>query len=600
MLPTVHLFLPEWSWSGIIGSMNTLQRYRIVLLVIVLACSAASTVSAGETVDRTAQAYYMRGSFMESGGDLVLAYTYYTYAEKYEPDNARIFYALARVTLEMGKYDETRKYAGRLVEKGIYDANARLMLAEVEYEENNKDKALELLDSIKDNEDVPRFEVYKFMARIYLENEDYTAARGALEKAREIDPGDLFVHYRLGLIYADTGNPDKAVESLKEAIAVNPGFAGSHLALGTILLHYGDPDGAIEAFEDVASLDPGNRTAVTELSRLYLERGRLEEGVELLEPLYNARDLGESGKLMLGRFYYGLGRDDDALTVFRALLATLGEKPQIMRAIAEIEMDRGNFRTAYEYLDRLIEIEPDRFNNYVGLVLIANGLAGDPSSPEEDKKFSSVEGTMYLKEAVQRMDRTRYSDNFIIGTVYRKIGDNERAEHFLTAAEELSPEARDVLVELAALYEDMGRLDEAIDRIRIVHGNEPEDASINNFYGYLLAVRGDSLDFAEELVKKALAGDPANGYYLDSLGWVKFKKGEFSEALRILVGASEIVVDDPVIWEHIGDTYMELGQPELAVESYTKSAEVDPDRPVIEEKMNEARNAASRAEKKVD
>ena len=240
------------------------------------------------------------------------------------------------------------------------------------------------------------------------------------------------------------------------------------------------------------------------------------------------------------------------------------------------------------------------FNNYVGLVLIANGLAGEPSSPEEDKKFSSVEGTMYLREAVRRMDRTRYSDNFIIGTVYRKIGDHERAEHFLTAAEKLSPGAKDVLIELAALYEDMGRLDDAIDRIRIVFANEPEDPSVNNFYGYLLAVKGDSLDFAEELVKNALATDPGNGYYLDSLGWVKYRKGDFSEALRILIGASEIVVDDPVIWEHIGDTYMELGRPELAIESYTRSAEVDPDRPVIEEKMNEAQSAASRAEKKVD
>jgi len=207
---------------------------------------------------------------------------------------------------------------------------------------------------------------------------------------------------------------------------------------------------------------------------------------------------------------------------------------------------------------------------------------------------------MYLKEAVRRMERTRYSDNFIIGTVYRKIDDPERAEHFLTAAEKISPESKDVLIELAALYEDLGRLDEAIERIMIVHRNEPEDASINNFYGYLLAVRGDSLDFAEELIKNALEVEPGNGYFLDSLGWVKYRKGEYPLALEVLLGASQIVVDDPVIWEHIGDTYMELGQPGLALESYTRSAEVDPDRPVIERKLSEARSAASGAEKKVD
>ena len=124
------------------------------------------------------------------------------------------------------------------------------------------------------------------------------------------------------------------------------------------------------------------------------------------------------------------------------------------------------------------------------LSFLANGLVGEPSSPEEDRRFSSVEGTIYLREAVKRMDRTKYSDNFIIGTVYRKIGDNERAEQFLTAAEELYPEDRDVLLELAALYEDMGRFDDALRRVKVVYGNEPEDASINNFYGFILAVKG--------------------------------------------------------------------------------------------------------------
>jgi tetratricopeptide (TPR) repeat protein len=316
----------------------------------------------------------------------------------------------------------------------------------------------------------------------------------------------------------------------------------------------------------------------------------------MLEPLYTERKLGENGKLMLGRFYYGLDREEDALKIFRALLATHGEKPAIMRAISEIEMDRGNFRTASEYFDRLTEIEPDRFSNWVGLVLMANGLAGDPSSRQEDRSFSSVEGTMYLREAVRRMDRSRFSDNYIIGTVYRKIGDPERAEQFLTAAEKLSPESREVLLELAALYEDLGKLDEAIEHIIIVHGNEPDDPGINNFYGYLLALRGDSLDFAEDLIRRALEEDPDNGYYLDSLGWVKYRKGDYPEALDILLGASQIVQDDPVIWEHIGDTYMELGKPELALESYLRSEEVEPGRPGIEDKVRQARDASSGSE----
>jgi tetratricopeptide (TPR) repeat protein len=567
--------------------------YGAIILLAAAATLAPVCTVAGEEINSDALAYYMRGSFLEADGDLIHAYTYYIYANKHEPDNASILFSLARVTLEMGKYDETREYTGRLIEKGVYEQDAKLMLADVEYEEGNNDEAIRLLESIKDADRAIQFEASKFLARIYLERKDTESARIALERARDIDPGDLFVHYRLGLIYADAGSIDKAVESLREAIEVNPGFAGSHLALGTILRHYGDAANAARAFEEVLEIDPGNRTAVIELSKIYLEKGRLEDGVELLEPLYEERRLGENGKLMLGRFYYGLGRDEDALKIFRSLIVTLGEKPVLLRAIAEIEMDRGHFRTASEYLERLVEIEPDVFNNYVGLVLLSNGLAGEPSDREEDKRYSSVEGTIFIKEAVKRMDRTEFSDNFIMGTVYRKIDDYERAEHFLTAAEEIEPEERDVLLELAALYEDLGRYDDSLKRIRIVFENEPEDASVNNFYGYILAVKGDSLDYAEQLITRALDSDPGNGYFLDSLGWVKFQKGEFSAALKILINASEIVSDDPVIWEHIGDAYMELGKPGMALESYNKSAEVDPNRPEIDAKVREARKAAS-------
>jgi tetratricopeptide (TPR) repeat protein len=531
---------------------------------------------------------------MESAGEMMLAYSYYTYAYRHDPGNAQIELALARVALELGKMDEARGYANSLLSKEKYVSSAKLVLAEVEYEARNRDRALELLESVADNEDVPRFEVYRFIARIQVEKNDPAAARAALEKARELDPGDLFVNYRLGLLYADEGNREKAVESLREAIRINPGFSGSYLALGSVLLHYGDEEGAMAAYEGALELDPGNRTAVGDLSRLYYEAGRYEDGVSLLEPLYEQRKLGENGKMILGRFYYRTGRSEDALTVFRALLATIGERPQVMRAVAEIEMELGNLRTASEYLERLVEIEPDLFNNYIGLVLISNGLAGEPSSDEEDRRFSSVEGTNYLRQAVSRMDRSAFYDNYIIGTVFRKNGDLEMAEKYLASAERIVPDDRGVLLELAALYEDQEKIDDALSRVRTAYGNEPQDPSINNFYGYLLAVKGDSLDLAEQLISRALDDDPANGYFLDSLGWVKFKKGEFSEALEILLSASEIVEDDPVIWEHIGDTYMKLGQPELAFESYSRSAEVEPGRRGIDDKMRQARNATGR------
>jgi tetratricopeptide (TPR) repeat protein len=281
-------------------------------------------------------------------------------------------------------------------------------------------------------------------------------------------------------------------------------------------------------------------------------------------------------------------------------MATYGETPQLLRAVAEIELDLGHHRTAYEYLQRLVRMAPDDFDNHVGMILLTNGLAGEPSGPEEALELSENEGARRLRDAARAVDRNSVGNNYLIGTVYRQSGDLERAEQFLARAEQLAPDDRRVLLELASVFEGMQRFDEAIKRISTLYENEPDDPRIANFYGYLLAEKGDRLDFARRLIERALEIDPGNGYYLDSLGWVRFKQGDYQAAAELLQSAIAAVGDDAVIWEHLGDAYAGLGMMAEAASSYSKSKELDPDRPRIGEKLRTAEAAVTRDKDRVE
>lgn len=561
---------------------------------------AGADAAGGTTIDRTALAYYMRGSFLEAEGDLVPAYTYYTYASRSAPDNLHIRLALARVTFDLDTYEEARRHIGRLLGSDAFDSRARLLLAEIEYREERADEAIALLEQIKDRPDVQRFDVYKFLARIHLERDETADARAALEAARRIDPGDLFVQYRLGFIYADEGRLREAAEAFSGAIEANPSFASAHLALGSVLLHLGDREGAKRALRRALSLDPMNRNALSDLSDLYFEDREFEDGVAILEPPYRDQRLDEDGKLMLGRFYYALGRVDDALRVFRGLMASFGEMPKLLRVVAEIELDRGNHRTAYGYLRRLVEAAPGEFGNHVGMILLTNGLAGEPSGPDEAIDLPESEGARRLREAAKAADRSSAGDNYLLGTVYRQIGDLERAEQFLLRAESLAPDDRRVLLEIATVFENTGRFDDALRRVRAIHEREPDDPSIANFYGYLLAEKGERLEFAAGLIERALEADQGNGYYLDSLGWVKYRQGEYREAVELLRSAIAAVGDDAVIWEHLGDALAELGMMKEAAAAYERSFQLDPGRPLIGEKLKTAQAAIAREEKRAE
>jgi Uncharacterized protein conserved in bacteria len=69
-----------------------------------------------------------------------------------------------------------------------------------------------------------------------------------------------------------------------------------------------------------------------------------------------------------------------------------------------------------------------------------------------------------------------------------------------------------------------------------------------------------------------LQSEPNNASYLDSLGWVEFRKGQFDRALDDLLRAAKTAErEDPVVFEHIGDTYLKLNRTREALEAWQKA-----------------------------
>ena len=70
---------------------------------------------------------------------------------------------------------------------------------------------------------------------------------------------------------------------------------------------------------------------------------------------------------------------------------------------------------------------------------------------------------------------------------------------------------------------------------------------------------GVQLDEAESLIRRALEIDPDDGFYIDSLGWVYYQRGDYRRAVEQLERAVELAGDDPTVIEHLGDAYERVG-----------------------------------------
>jgi Flp pilus assembly protein TadD len=117
-------------------------------------------------------------------------------------------------------------------------------------------------------------------------------------------------------------------------------------------------------------------------------------------------------------------------------------------------------------------------------------------------------------------------------------------------------------------------VDGALARMRAVLEVAPDHAPALNFLGYLLAQSGKDLDEAERRVLRALQLRPQTGAFLDSLGWVYFRRGEYLRAVEALERAVSLSPDEPVILEHLGDAYQRASRSEEAAGAWRRALDV--------------------------
>lgn len=149
---------------------------------------------------------------------------------------------------------------------------------------------------------------------------------------------------------------------------------------------------------------------------------------------------------------------------------------------------------------------------------------------------------------------------------------------------------------LGTVHLELDHRQEAKEALRQVLALDSKHDGALNSLAYMYAEEGVNLDEALRMVQKAIDLAPANGAYFDTLGWVLFKQGLKAEALMALQKAATYL-EDPTIYDHIGDVYQALDEPTQARQSWMKSLQLDQKQPKVSQKLENLnhRSASSRS-----
>ena len=105
----------------------------------------------------------------------------------------------------------------------------------------------------------------------------------------------------------------------------------------------------------------------------------------------------------------------------------------------------------------------------------------------------------------------------------------------------------------------------------------PDQPNVLNNLGYGLVEQREKLDEALDLIERAIAARPDDGYIVDSLGWALYRLGRTDEAVAPMERAVMLTPLDPILNDHLGDVLWTVGRRREAEFQWKRALSLDPE-----------------------
>ena len=403
-------------------------------------------------------------------------------------------------------------------------------------------RALAVLEAVPEHDRTAKIE--SALGFTYQQKKDYKSAIAAYRKAVEADKDNLEALRGLAESLLEDDQVDAALQLYESLRDAEPQDVESLLRIADIYRRDGKFEQALDVLKHAAGMSRDNVEVRFETANVYEAMGRYDNAIQVLNDLIqrtgpsagdgSANDRSNRSIFLehLGSVYREENKTKEAVDAFRRMLP-LGDDAAI-RAYREIVETYNEARQWQEASLTLHEAVKD-YPNDRRLQLDLAGDDADHGRPDE-----AIARVKALLNGAPENDREIWVTLTQIDLRQKRW---DEAEEAVSKVQEISskPEEREFAGYLeGSVYEREKKYDKAEEAFRKVLAEFPRDAAVLNYLGYMLADRGVRLDEALGYLRRALVLEPSNGAYLDSLGWVYFKMGNYQLAEENLRKALEL------------------------------------------------------------
>lgn len=506
-----------------------------------------------------AHAHFLSARMLEDAGQMREALGHYLEALKADSANAELLEKTAGIAADYGSVDQALGILRDAVKSPA--AKAELYAVFIRFcamhpgENNAQIKvANELVeDALK------RFpqdaSAYETAVGFHLMQGQRAEAVRVMEKAAKQDVKDAEFWLRVGRVSED-------VWPLADA-----DFRADHLKKVNAFIARALPYATAQNNED----------ATLQVADYYLLSNQIALSASVCEGMVKRNGSLDARKRLV-RLYEALERNEDSFKALEELVKAFPQEVEHRKILANQYLQMREIDKAVAQLEAALQAGGGGLKDYLQL----SNLMRLTKQSEKFLEFTRRAGKLFPGEprvmyfqALAHIQLKQYAD---AAKLFDRAG---------TLAETMCPEILDdgfYFSHGVALERD-GNYAEAEKKFEKSMGLTPVDelaraAGTMNYLGYMWLERGEHLDKAEELIRKAIELDPDNAAYQDSMGWLHFHTGKFEEALKELLKAESMMKDvepeDAEIFDHIAQTYDKLNQRAKAEEYWRRVLDLKP------------------------
>jgi Flp pilus assembly protein TadD len=404
------------------------------------------------------------------------------------------------------------------------------------------------------------------LATALLEEAEAPAVLAVLSAAvaAQASPETLALLAQLSL---EAYDPERAERYARQALEREPTLTAAKQILARAYVMQADAAQAIATAREVMASDPKNYTF--ELAEIFVALDRGEEARQELERLRSAGTPSAQVDQRLAVLAFQEGDLAEAQRRF-ADLAARGEIGEgVILYLADIAARDGDEAAALAGYRQLVNSS---------LAITARTRAAAILLPDHRAVAFALLDDYAVAHPEQSFELTLTKIRLLADH-----GETDAGLALLQAALERHPRHPALEYERAVLLE-RGNVRESVATLDRLISERPDDPTLLNALGYTLADHGEELPRAERLIRRALIFSPGNPAILDSLGWVRFKRGDAHGAAPILAHAY-VLGKDSDIAAHLGEALWQSGDENQARNVWAAALARDPASPLVKSTM---------------